>query len=131
MSELLSLTADEIMLLTDRIQAADVGVEPHGLSAYPLLLRLGSAYLDAFGDGTKREGTIPLSVSEAEAWLLRSKVSSGDKSPSDALLGVKLLCKIFRVLLAYNPLMEVPEAGGVDDEMNEDRKRALKRYLGG
>lgn len=131
MNHILYLTADELLVLTDRVQNGDVGTEPHGLQAFPLLLRLGSAYLDAFGDGTKREGEIPVSVTEAEAWLLRSKVSSNDKSPSDALFGVKLLCKLYRILLAFNVVMEVPEAGGADDEFTEDRKQALKRYLGG
>lgn len=130
-SQILHLNADEILLLTDRVSNGDVGVEPHGLSAFPLLIRLGSAYLDAFGDGTKRAGEIPIAVTEAEAWLLRSRVSSADKSPSDALLGVKLLCKLYRCLLAYNVVVDVGEAGGVDDEFNDDRKQALKRYLGG
>lgn len=130
-AHLLNLTADELLLLTDRVRNDDVGTEPHGLSAFPILLKLGSAYIDAFGDGTKREGEIPMSVTEAEAWLLRSKVSSGDKSPSDALLGVRLLVKLYRLLLAFNPLCEVPDAGGIDDEFTDDRKRALKRYLGG
>lgn len=131
MNQVLMLTADQILVLTDRVQNADVGVEPHGLSAYPLLLKLGSAYLDAFGDGTKREGEIPVSVTEAEAWLLRGKVNSADKSPTDALFGVKLLCKLYAVILAFNPLITVPESGGVDDEMTDDRRQALKRYLGG
>ena len=130
-SHLLSLTADEVLVLTDRVQNTDKGTEDMGCSAYPLLLKLGSAYLDSFGDGGKRSGEIPISVSEAEAWLLRSKVSSADKSPSDALFGVKLLCKIYRVLLDYNIVMEVPESGGEDDEFNDERKGALKRYLGG
>lgn len=127
----LSLTADEILVITDRVRNDAVGVEPHGLSAFPLLLKLASAYLDAFGDGTKRAGEIPVSVSEAEVWLVRSLISSGDKSPADVLFGVNLLCKIYRALLAFNPLMDVPEAGGIDDEFTDDRKNALKRYIGG
>ena len=33
---------------------------------------------------------------------MRAKISSADKSASDGLFGVKLLTKIYRVLLAYN-----------------------------
>lgn len=129
MNQVLSLTADEIMLLTDRVSNGDVGVEPHGLSAYPLLLKLGSAYLDAFGDGTKRAGEIPIAVTEAEAWLLRARVSSADKSPSDALLGVKLLCKLYAALLAYNGApSNLPSAEGDGQELTDADRSALKRW---
>jgi hypothetical protein len=98
-------------------------------SAYPLLLKLGSAYVEMFGDGNKKSGEVVVAVSEAEAWLLRSKVNSADKSPADALFGVKLLSKVYRCLLAYNVDIEL-EAGGVDDEFTDERKNALKRWVG-
>ena len=129
--QFLLLTADEVLILADRVRNEDAGTDPHGLSAFPLLLRLGSAYLEMVGDGHRRDGVVQVAVSEAEAWLLRSKVSSADKTATDALFGVKLLSKLYRVLLAYNAVMDVPEAGGVDDEFTDDRRRALRRYLGG
>src|ERR1041384_920141 len=114
----LSLTADEILVLTDRVQNQDRGTEDMSCSAYPLLLRLGSAYVEMLGEG-KQSGEISIAVSESEAWLLRTKVASADKSASDPLFGVKLLCKIYRVLLAYNMDIALPDAGGFDDEFND------------
>jgi hypothetical protein len=125
----LHLTADEVLVLTDRVKNDDRGTEDMPCSAYPLLLKLGSAYIDMLGEGKKRDGEIPIAVSEADVWLLRSKVSSADKSASDQLFGVKLLCKLFRLLLEMNPIVEVPESGGEDDEFTPERKSALNGWL--
>jgi len=126
----LSLTADEVLVLTDRVQNLDRGTEDMACSAYPLLLRLGSAYVEMLGE-VKQSGEISIAVSEAEAWLLRSKVASSDKSAADALFGVKLLCKIYKILLAYNMDLPLPDAGGDDDEFTDERKAALRRWMGG
>jgi len=126
----LNLTADEVLVLTDRVQNTDRGTEDMSCSAYPLLLRLGSAYIEMLGEG-KRAGEIPIAVSEAEAWLLRSKISSADKSSADALFGVKLLCKLYRVLLAYNTDLPLPESEDADDEFTDERRAALRRWMGG
>jgi len=128
--EFVSLTADEVMVLTDRVLNHDRGTEDMAVCAYPLLLRLGSAYVEMLGEG-KKPGEIPVAVSEAEAWLLRSKITSGDKSSADALFGVKLLTKIYRVLLAYNIDIPMPNCGGADDEFTDERKAALRRWMGG
>jgi hypothetical protein len=126
----LSLTADEVLVLTDRVLNQDRGTEDMACSAYALLLRLGSAYVEMLESG-KKPGEIPIAVSEAEAWLLRSKVTSADKSASDQLFGVKLLSKLYRVLLAYNVDLSLPEPGGKDDEFNDERRAALRRWMGG
>src|SRR5438552_2508319 len=126
----LELTAEEVLVLTDRVLNQDRGTEDMGCSAYPLLLRLGSAYVEMLGDG-KKGGEVPIAVTEAEAWLLRSKVTSGDKSQSDPLFGVKLLCKIYRVLMTYDSGLTLPEADGGDDEFTDERKAALRRWIGG
>ena len=125
----LSLTAEEIMVLTDRVLNTDHGTEDMACSAYALLLRLGSAYVEKLG-ATKRDGELPIAVSEAEAWLLRSKITSGDKSQADPLFGVKLLSKIYRCVLAYNT-PDLPDVGGVDDELTADKRAALRRWVGG
>ncbi|HZT06027.1 MAG TPA: hypothetical protein VFC51_03285 [Chloroflexota bacterium] len=127
--QFLHLNAEEILVLTDRVLNQDRGTEDMSCSAYPLLLRLGSAYVEMLGDG-KRSGDVPIAVSEAEAWLLRSKVTSGDKSPTDALFGVRLLCKLYRVLLAYNTELNLPEADGVEEELTDERRAALRRWIG-
>ena len=125
----LSLTADEVMVLTDRVMNQDRGTEDMSCCAYLLLLRLGSAYIEMLGDG-KKPGEVTVAVSEPEAWLLRSKITSGDKSSSDALFGVKLLSKIYHVLLAYNVEVSLPTIGGADDEFTDERRAALRRWMG-
>lgn len=122
------LTADEVLVLTDRVRNDATGTEPHTLQAFPLLLRLGSAYVDMLGDG-RREGVISVAVSESEAWLLRSLVVSGDKSSSDALFGVRLLTKLYKILLAYNdPAPDLPAAETNGQEMTAADRAALNRW---
>jgi len=128
--QFLSLTADEVLVLTDRVQNHDHGTDDMSCSPYPLLLRLGSAYVEMLANG-KQAGEIPIAVSEPEAWLLRSKVASSDKSPSDQLFGVKLLAKLYRVLLAYNVNLELPEPEGQDNEFTDERRAALRQWMGG
>jgi hypothetical protein len=128
--QFLTLTADEVLVLTDRVQNQDRGTEDMTCSAYSLLLRLGSAYVEMLGNG-KQTGEIPIAVSEEEAWLLRSKVTSADKSASDPLFGVKLLTKVYQILLAYNVDVALPDPGGSDDDFTDERRAALRRWMGG
>src|SRR5439155_16440969 len=94
-SELINLNRDEIMVLTDRVLNGDSGTDEKPVRAYDLLLKLGSAYLEAVTlDGVKGP-EVPIGLTEAEAWLLRAKVTSSDKMATDPLFGVKLLRKIY------------------------------------
>jgi hypothetical protein len=76
----------------------------------------------------KRTGEVSVAVSEAEGWLLRSKITSGDKTASDSLFGVKLLAKLYRLLLAYNVNIELQSAGPEGQELTEEDKRALQQW---
>lgn len=99
----ISLNADEVMVVTDRVLNFDVGTEDMQVVAYKLLLKLGSAYVEMLGsESGKKAGFVEISMSEPELWLIRSKIHSGDKSSNDALFGVKLLTKIYTLLLEYN-----------------------------
>jgi len=102
MVELLYLTRDEILVLTDRVQNTDSGTDEKPVRPYDLLLKLGSAYLEAVTLDGVRGPDVPVAVTEAEAWILRSKVMSSDKTATDPLFGVKLLRKIYEVLERYN-----------------------------
>src|SRR4051812_11570087 len=127
-TQLLELNADEIMCLSDRVCNPDCGTDDQRTSAYPLLLKLGSAFVEMVGSGHKTEGTIPIAVTEPEAWLLRSKVASTDKMASEPLFGVKLLTKLYKVLLAFNGLGEVPCSEFADDGMTDAQKCALAEW---
>lgn len=124
----LNLSADQIMVLTDRIQNTDVGTEDMPVIAYTLLLKLGSAYCEMLGDG-KKPGEIPIAVSEAETWLLRSKITSGDKTSTDPLFGVRTLNQIYKLLSDYN-LGDLPdESEEHGEQFTDDKKVKLKEFL--
>ncbi len=95
------------MLLTDRVtntDSAEGTVEPRAL-----LLKLGSAYLELIHEDGGRGGEVTIGLTEPEAWLLRSKVSSADKLATRPRLGVQLLRKLYRVLLDFNTTVDLPE----------------------
>lgn len=121
------LNADEIMVLSDRVSAADVGPEPHAVCAYPLLLKLGSLFVELVGSGTKAAGELPVTLTEAELWLLRGKVTTGDKTATDPLFGVKLLAKIYTGLLQLNGAGTWPLA---DEESPADKAQTVERLKG-
>ena len=124
-AQLLTLNRDEILVLTDRVQNGDRGTEEMPISAYRLLLKLGSLYLETVQlDGKPAEATV--AVTEAETWLLRSKVTSGDKLASDPLFGVKLLRKLYTLLLAFDAEVDrLPEAGEDGQQWDAWHKEAL------
>jgi hypothetical protein len=127
-TRILELTADEVMCLSDRVCNPDCGTDEQRVSAYPLLLKLGSAFVEVVGSGQKKEGTIPIAVTESEAWLLRSKVTSTDKLASEPLFGVKLLTKLYNVLLSYNGLDELPSTDFDGDGMTVEQRGALAKW---
>jgi hypothetical protein len=107
-SQPLELTAMEVLLLTDRVQNTDR--EDNREIAKPFLLKLASAYLEMIGE-RPREGTCTIWVTEPEAWLARSKFNSGDRCDADPKLGIHMLRKLYRILLAFDAeLDQWPEA---------------------
>jgi hypothetical protein len=111
------------------VQNADAGTDEKRVCAYDLLLKLGSAYLEAVTlDGVKGPD-IPVAITEAEAWLLRSKVTSSDKMATDPLFGVKLLRKLYEILEGYNTGFEVRLADSGREERDPQAiKEALARW---
>jgi len=107
-SQPLELTAMEVLLLTDRVQNTDR--EDNREIAKPFLLKLASAYLEMIGE-RPREGTCTIWVTEPEAWLARSKFNSGDRCDADPKLGIHMLRKLYRILLAFDAELDHwPEA---------------------
>src|SRR5688572_25696709 len=117
-SEILCLTRDEIMVLTDRVQNTDVGTDEKPVRTYDLLLKLGSAYLEAVTLDGMKGPDVPIAVTESEAWLLRSKVTSSDKMATDPLFGVKLLRKLYEVLEHCNNGVNFQVADVAGEEKN-------------
>ncbi len=127
-TRLLTLDRDQCMLLTDRTKNDDYGVEEQRVIPCVLLLKLGSLYLEIVQeDSVKREGSI--AITEGEAWLLRSKVTSSDKTAADPLFGVKLLRKLYAILVSFDS--EVPFVVGTSEEpaMDSATRAALTAHL--
>jgi len=121
-----SLCWEEVMLLTDRVtngDGADAGVEPRSL-----LLKLGSAYVELIHEDGGRSGEIMIGLTESEAWLLRSKVSSADKLATRPRLGVQLLRKLYRVLLDFNTAMDLPGESPVEEPDKREVADAITRW---
>jgi hypothetical protein len=133
--QLIELATDELLLLYDRVRDTDNGTdEQHLKSAYPLLLKLGAAIVDLFGEGTSAKPTRLVSAmfTEPELWLLRSKVATSDGTQENRLLGVKLTVKILRALLACDaPVFLDAESDMVDEAMTAERRDALRKLAGG
>lgn len=121
----LSLTWEEVMLLTDRIANTD---SFEGSGAKELILKLGSAYVESIEESGGKPGEIPIVVTEPEAWLLRSKVNSLDKMPNRPQLGVSLLRKIYRVLLSYNSTVDLPVTSARDEIDCHAVQEAMARW---
>ena len=114
------------MLLTDRVtngDFADGTVEPRAL-----LLKLGSAYLELIHEDGGRNGEVTIGLTEPEAWLLRSKVSSADKLATRPRLGVQLLRKLYRALLDFNTTMDLPDDNVVEEPDKRQVADAITRW---
>ena len=94
---LVLLGRDEVVILADRVLNTDTGTEDQQVTSYRLLLKLGSAYVDQTEPGAPTHD-LPLVLTEAELWLLRSKITSGDKTANDAQFGLAIVddCVIMR-----------------------------------
>jgi hypothetical protein len=103
----IELTAMEVLLLTDRVQNAD-REDGHEI-AKPLLIKLGSAYIEMIGEKPK-DGTVTIHLTEPETWLARSKFNSGDRCDADPKLGIHLLLKLYRMLLQFDAAIDLPDA---------------------
>jgi hypothetical protein len=122
----INLCWEEVMLLTDRVTNSDSAegtVEPRSL-----LLKLGSAYVELIHEDGGRSGEIMIGLTEPEAWLLRSKVSSADKLATRPRLGVQLLRKLYRVLLDFNTAMELPEESIAEEPDKRQVADAITRW---
>lgn len=117
----LELTATEVLLLTDRVQNTDR--EDGREIAKPLLLKLGSAYLEMIGERPK-DGLSTIWVTEPEAWLARSKFNSGDRCDADPKLGIHMLRKLYAILLAFDADLNLLDC---EDGHDVTHREAIKR----
>lgn len=77
----------------------------------PLLIKIGSLYLEFaaltygfdFENDDPPKTQLPIHITEAEAWLIKSKVRSGDLGWDNTTnIGVDLTCKLFELICHFN-----------------------------
>lgn len=111
MTELpIELTADEIRILTDAIKNADK--EDGHECAKPLILKLGSAFLEMLHPDKAKDGAVTIFVTERQAWLLRNKLDSGLRTDKQPRLGIECLRKVYTILLRFDADVSLPDAEG-------------------
>ncbi len=122
----LSLNAIEIMLLADRVQNSDVGEKGQEVTSFHLLEKLGSAYLEMVGPEKLQDGEVPLVFTEAELWLLRSRVSSLERgTENDPHFGIHLLRKLYAAILKT----QAPRFLSADEEDDSDKDSVKSRLV--
>lgn len=105
---MLTLSAQEVVFLTDSIHNDDCAQGLPDSEAYvplarALLLVLGSAYCELVSEAAIAEGVATISITEEQAWLLRSKVRTGDLGiDRTSRIGLTLLPKLYELLLRFN-----------------------------
>ena len=101
---ILSLNADEVILLLDRLVNGNTvkTIEDELSPLRILVVKLGSLYTELVFPDRKLDYPVDIAVSEAEAWLLRSHV----KTPDVALdgktnIGINLNRKLLGILVQF------------------------------
>lgn len=128
----LELSGLEIVFLADTIQNGDVAQGLPDKDTYvPLaretLLLIGSAYCEVVGFDGIKPGPVTLCITEEMAWLLRSKVHTGDLGMDNKTnVGVDLLLKLYTMLSSFHsgidPTLEVvaePDMGDAIVRLHE------------
>ena len=123
----LALTGPEVMLLIDRLKNDDVGEPTAFVQPHELILKLGGLYLELVEETRFADGERALAVTENECWLLRSKVVSLDKGPNNSPLGIKILRKLYTLLLAYGARTDLLDAETDEPPMNAEQRDLLRR----
>lgn len=110
---ILELNASEVFLLCGKIPNEGVDFTGNDIMAAPLLLKLFNVFNALIKDDGMEEGTLCISVTEKEAWLLRKYVSPSDADGSGRPIGLMLLRKIHCILLDFNPLITREELDNI------------------
>ena len=104
----IDLTGVEVVFLSDALrcdgETVDELTTEEPLPLYrELLLRLGSAYCELVEMERIAIGPVTIHITEEMAWLLRSKVRTGDVAiDGHTQIGNILLLKLYNLLLQFN-----------------------------
>ena len=136
----LELTGMETVFLIDAIKNTDIA---EGLPdpdarvpiARNLLLVLGSVYTELVvppsppaNTGGVLDGPCRVLVTEDEAWLLRSKVKTGDLGMDKKDVGTGLLIKLYALLLDFNGIDDLDFVDIPDRKMSDEDKTRLAQF---
>jgi len=128
----LTLCRDECRVLIDRTMNMEMTPEDMRVIPFRLLIKLAGLFMEiVYPEQTnpRMEGTIY--VTEAEAWLLRTKTNSGEKMEGDNFFGMRLLRKLYAVLIAFDDEEKVGTFLDADEEgpkMGQRERDILKLW---
>jgi hypothetical protein len=131
----ITLTGLEVVFLTDSIANDDVAQGLPEKDAYwPLareaLLLLGSAYKEVVSPSGIAAGPVTIYITEEIAWLLRSKVKTGDVAIDNKTnVGIPILLKLYDLLQSFNSGFVDFEATGEDPPVDKEKLVELRRQL--
>lgn len=123
----LNVTADELLVLLDRIKYDD-SIGRFKEIAPPLILKLGSAFEELCGETVKASGDVPLQITQAEAWLLRERMTIKDRTDDSPRLGISFLRKIYAILLSFESEVDLTYGAVNDKTYNAALKRKETLY---
>lgn len=127
----IELLGIEIVFLMDKLRNGDNGktVEEELSCLRPLILIMGSAYREVVTpQGIDAVKPVTLHVTKDMAWLLRSKVMTGDIGcDGKTVIGVNLNLKLFELLENFESGMSDMATVDADEELlSEETKKWLK-----
>jgi len=122
----LSLSGHEVVFLSDALRNGDgvKAIEDEVSCLRPLLLNLGSAYRELVDVTGIADGPVSIAVTEAQCWLMKSKVRTGDLAiDGKTNVGVGLLLKLYGLLLELQSGLEGMEVAAYDEPPISDEAR--------
>jgi len=133
-SLVIALTGKEVVYLTDSILNKDIAEGLSEKEAYmplarPLLLKLASLFTELVSETGVLPGPVDIAITEEEAWLLRTKVRSGDILQDGTPIGISLLCKLYNLLIEFNNELNDLQFGEIDEKQLTDFNRQYLKWV--
>lgn len=129
-TRVLALTGLEVVWLSDAVRNAKTIKEDEDEQSCvkPLVLNLGSAYLELVKPDGIIDGPVEIAVTEAQCWLMRALVRTGDLAiDGKTNVGVPLLTKLYGLLMQFASELDDLEVSAYESPpLTEEARRDLK-----
>lgn len=125
----LTLSGLEVTFLSDALRNGDgvKAIEDEVSCLRPLLVNLASAYRELVEPTGIADGPVTIAVTEAQCWLMRAKVRTGDLAiDGKTNVGVGLLRKLYGAILDLQSGLEGMEVTAYEATLTEQDRADLK-----